>query len=415
MSADPAAILTIHRAAHEIGGNCIEVRCGDERIVLDVGRPLNAPNDATGLLPATLDLSTPATVIISHPHQDHYGLLDETPVDWPVHCGEPTRRLMEVTAKLSGRVYSHAVTTWKSGVRFELGKFAITPILTDHSAFDAHMVLIDVGGKTLLYSGDFRRHGRKAALVERLMRAPPEVDVLLLEGTNLGSDKPCVTEADVERDFEDLFRETPVRVFVAWSAQNVDRTVSIYRACLRAGRTLVVDLYTAEIMEMLAGFGRLPAPGWSQIKVLITAGARRRYRSDEGEAFVSRIIEHGMSASALQTTRERLAIMTRRSLIRDYARKDVAPCADDAWSWSQWRGYLANEDGAAVRDWFETNGARAVHIHTSGHASTADLRAFAQAIAPKALVPIHGVKWDEAQAGFPPIKRLQDGEPYPLA
>ncbi|WP_433966793.1 hypothetical protein [Tunturiibacter gelidiferens] len=74
---------------------------------------------------------------------------------------------------------------WKSGSPFEVGPFRITPHLTDHSAFDAHMLLIEVQGKRLLYSGDFRTHGRKSPLVDRFMAAPPsDIDVLLMEGTN---------------------------------------------------------------------------------------------------------------------------------------------------------------------------------------------------------------------------------------
>lgn len=407
--------LTVHRATNQIGGNCIELRSGDDRLVLDVGRPLDAPSDAKGLIPSTLDVSQPATILISHPHQDHYGLLEEAPGHWPVRCGEPTRRLMTITANVTGRSIPQAIEPWTSGVTFTIGPFQITPLLTDHSAFDAHMLLIEAHGRRVLYSGDFRRHGRKSALVERLMRSPPsDIDVLLMEGTNLGSDKPCVTEPDLEDRFVELFRRTPGRVFVAWSAQNVDRTVTLYRACLKTERTLVVDLYTAEVMEMLAAFGRLPAPGWRQVKVVMTAGLRRRYAGADGDAFADRMAKLGISAATLERSAEPLVIMTRPSLIRDFARKDVKPTANDAWSWSQWRGYLDNADGVAVRAWFDGVGAKADHIHTSGHASPNDLREFASAIGPKTMVPIHGVKWDEDQPGFPPITRLKDGEPLRL-
>lgn len=218
----------------------------------------------------------------------------------------------------------------------------------------------------------------------------------------------------VGRRFVKLFRKTLGRVFVAWSAQNVDRTVTLYRACLKTGRTLVVDLYTAEVMEMLAEFNRLPAPGWKQIKVVMTAGLRRRYNGADGDAFADRMAKLGMSAASLEGSLEPLVIMTRPSLIRDFVKKGVAPTADDAWCWSQWRGYLDKADGAAVRSWFDAAGADAEHIHTSGHASSSDLREFAAAIRPKTMVPIHGVKWDEDREGFPPITRLKDGEPYHL-
>ena len=403
--------LTIHRSAHEIGGNCIELALGGARILLDMGRPLAAPKDARGLLPPSLDITTPATILISHPHQDHYGLLEEAPADWPVHCGEPTRRLMHLTMGLTGRSLPHAMQSWRSGERFAIGPFHITPLLTDHSAFDAHMLLIEAGGKRLLYSGDFRMHGRKRALVERLMRDPPrDIDVLLMEGTNLDSDKPCVTEDDLEERFRSLFERTKGRVFVAWSAQNVDRTVTIYRACLKTGRTLVVDLYTADVMQMLAEFNRLPAPDWQRVKVVMTRGLRRR----TDDAFADQLVKNGnaISAAALQNASEPMVIMTRGSLLRDYVTKGVAANADDAWCWSQWSGYLREPDGAFVAQWFDAGGASAEHIHTSGHASASDLRAFAAAIAPKQLAPIHGVKWDHDQPGFPPLLRLRDGESH---
>jgi ribonuclease J len=408
--------LTVHRATQQIGGNCIEIATGDHRILLDVGRPLDAPNDAAGLLPTTVDLKAPMDgVLISHPHQDHYGLLQETPRDWPVFCGEPTKRLIQLTSAIFGKPIDRDFRTWKSGTPVEAGPFRVTPHLTDHSAFDAHMLLIEAKGKRILYSGDFRTHGRNSALVHRFMDSPPpDINVLLMEGTNLGSDKPCVTESDLETDFEALFRETKGRVFVAWSAQNIDRTVTLYRACRKSGRTLVVDLYTAEVLEMLGEFGKLPQPYWFNVKVVVTSAMARMYRRKSNDAFVARMVPHGMSAKKISATPGKWVVMVRPSLMRDYAKSGVEPNAEDAWSWSMWRGYLKNDDGRLVQQWFDDGGSRAVHLHTSGHASPADLRDFANSIAPRWLVPIHGVAWDNEAKGFPPIRRLTDGEPMTL-
>ena len=360
--------LTVHRATQQIGGNCIELSTTDgDRIILDVGRPLDAPPDARGLLPKSLDVTSPMDgVLISHPHQDHYGLLEDVPSTWPVYSGEATARLIKLSSAISGKQLPHEFISWKSSVSFEIGPFAVTPLLTDHSAFDAHMLLIEVYGKRILYSGDFRTHGRKSALPQRLMKTPPaNLDVLLMEGTNLGSDKSCVTESDLEDAFVALFRPTAGRVFVAWSAQNVDRTVTLYRACLRAGRTLVVDLYTAEIMEALADFGKLPRPGWNNLKVVITSAFARMYRRTGREAFIERMAHHGISARKLAETPSKWVAMARRSLIRDYAHAGVVPNPDDAWSWSMWLGYLKNEDGMHVQEWFDGGGSRAEHIHSS--------------------------------------------------
>jgi mRNA degradation ribonuclease J1/J2 len=34
--------VRIHRGAHEIGGNCVELRHGQDTLILDSGKPLSA-------------------------------------------------------------------------------------------------------------------------------------------------------------------------------------------------------------------------------------------------------------------------------------------------------------------------------------------------------------------------------------
>jgi glyoxylase-like metal-dependent hydrolase (beta-lactamase superfamily II) len=70
-------VLTIHRAADEIGGNCIELEHDGHRLLLDAGSPLvgDGTTEPQGAIPRTLDTSKDiAGLVISHPHQDHWGL-----------------------------------------------------------------------------------------------------------------------------------------------------------------------------------------------------------------------------------------------------------------------------------------------------------------------------------------------------
>jgi ribonuclease J len=217
-------VLTVHRGTRQIGGSCIEIEHPQgDRLILDAGRPLDAPDGATGLLPASLDRSRPATVLISHPHQDHWGLVEELPSAWSIWTGARSAKLIAVTSEVTRRPFGRTLRTWESrSGPFAIGPFAVTPILTDHSAFDAYMLLIEGAGKRLLYTGDFRRHGRKSALVDRLMAHPPAgIDVLLTEGTKLGSEKPVKSEDEIEHDFVELFARTQGRVFVSWSAKTL--------------------------------------------------------------------------------------------------------------------------------------------------------------------------------------------------
>jgi len=407
--------LTVHRGTQQIGGSCIEIVHPDgARLILDAGRPLDAPDGATGLLPASLDRSRASTVLISHPHQDHWGLIEELPPDWPIWTGSGSAKLIAVTGDVTRRPLTRIFETWDSrSGPFVVGPFIITPILTDHSAFDAYMLLIEGAGKRILYTGDFRRHGRKSALVDRIMAQPPaDIDVLITEGTNLGTDKPVKTEDEIEHEFVELFERTKGRVFVSWSGQNIDRTVSIYRAAKHAHRTLAIDLYTADVLDRISEGTRLPRPGFQNLKVVVTRGLGSNYRSQGRENFVDRMVPHGISAKRLEGSRH--VVMLRRGLIRDYKLAGVVPTADDAYNFSMWRGYLSDPYHTEALEWCRAAGAEIAYIHTSGHASPADLRAFAAAVQPKMVVPVHGVKWDEELHGFGPVRRLADAEALTL-
>ncbi len=414
--------LIVHRSAHQIGGNCIEIAYQGHRLILDAGSPLDRQPEDVDPVPPSLDTSSPVDgVVVSHPHQDHYGLLRGLPESWPVWCGRPTEALMRLTAALTGGSLPQVVHTFNSFTPFVVGPFKITPLLTDHSAFDAHMVLVEVGGRKILYSGDFRRTGRKSKLVDRMIATPPTgVDVLLLEGTTLGRAGGFPTEYDLEAQFKDAFRQTSGRVFVSWSAQNIDRTVTIYRACKQTGRTLLVDLYTVDVLEQLGAFYEsLPQMGWPNLRGVVTSGIKRLYESPDRmnrPEFIERCCTsgHAFGAAKLESGRRKNVVMLRPSLLRDYSRKGLSLTKDDCWVFSMWSGYLEGTEYQTVRGAFDEAGARFEKIHTSGHASRGVLQAFASSINARHLVPIHSFEWDQHADGFENVTRLRDGDVFEI-
>ncbi len=153
-----------------------------------------------------------------------------------------------------------------------IGPFSITPFIVDHSAYDAYALLVEADGKRLFYSGDLRTHGRKRRLVERLIESPPkDIDVLMLEGTSLGRTAPGLrplSESELVGEFVHAFAETDGLALVQTSAQNIDHIVTVYPACQKANRTLVLDLYAAQILEA-TGNSRVPQSQWDSIAVAI--------------------------------------------------------------------------------------------------------------------------------------------------
>ena len=67
------------------------------------------------------------------------------------------------------------------------GKIQVSPYYVSHSAFGAYMFKIEVEGKTILHTGDFRKHGYLGkGLFRTLQYLVGPVDLLIIEGTMLG-------------------------------------------------------------------------------------------------------------------------------------------------------------------------------------------------------------------------------------
>lgn len=140
----------------------------------------------------------------------------------------------------------------------------------------------------------------QGGLVDGLMKHPPKgIDLLITEGTNLGTSKPTVTETDLENWLVERSKTVKGRIFVSWSGQNFDRLTTLYRVAKRTRRDLVIDLYTADMPEQVAEGSGLPRPGWPNLKVVLTAGLRRLYADRYGESCIGGISRTGLGAAAL--------------------------------------------------------------------------------------------------------------------
>ena len=411
--------ICIHRAADAIGGNCIEIVASTgERLLLDAGRPLDTPEGELTPVPAMLDTTMPvAGILLSHAHADHCGLLESLPAEWPVYCGKATETLLRLSEALNKKQITQNFTHWKNEKAITIGPFTVTPSLIDHSAFDAYALQIDVEGKTIVYSGDFRAHGRKASLTENFILSPPrQVDALIMEGTNLTAadvaPKPALTEDELEDRLVSLFKECRGRIFVSWASTNIDRTVTLYKACLQSGRVFVPDLYCMLMLMRLKEFAKIPQPEWTngRMKAVVTRKMLHLMRQLGEPELVENLKKHNaaINAKTLTANPARWVIMARGSMLDDFAAKGIIPNEQDTWVWSMWKGYLEKESTQSLRDFFAP--CHYEYLHSSGHASPDVLRRFAEAMQPKMLIPVHGTGWRANAAQFPNLKPVADGE-----
>jgi ribonuclease J len=408
--------LRIHRGANEIGGSCVELEAQGQSILLDLGLPLDATDAEVSLLPhisGLMDGSNPNLlgVILSHTHGDHHGLTGLVHPSIPVFMGARAETLLRASRSFVRYTpQPQTIRTYASQVPFDLGPFRITPFLTDHSGFDAYSLLVEADGKRVFYSGDLRAHGRKAQLVEDLIRHPPRsIDVLLLEGTTLrraDSDGTPETEQELEgRVFESINGASGL-VLAVFSPQNIDRFVTIFRASRRAGRTFIADVYLTHILDQLA-LPSLPRADQGGFRVYLPDLQKRRIIADKAFDLVSRYRRARIYREEMVADPARWVMLFRESMMRDIER--LPPHTASTLLYSLWPGYL-QRGNSRLEGWCREQEIAFEIVHTSGHADPRTLARLAQALNARMVVPIHTDAPLVMKTLIPNVRTVRDGD-----
>lgn len=279
----------------------------------------------------------------------------------------------------------------------------------DHSAYDAYAVLVEADDKRVFYSGDFRGHGRKRKVFDVFLATPPSnIDVLLMEGSTLGRDagETYPSEDQLENRFVRLFKHIEGMALVWSAAQNIDRLVTIYKACRKSGRQFIIDMYTASILRAIDN-PNLPQPGWSNLRVFLPRSQKQVIRSRKLFAFAKSFSSHRIYPEQLKGIAGSSVMLFRPSMVKDL---EEAECLQGAiLMYSLWPGYFEEERLSWFKDWLASSGIQMERCHTSGHASITDLKRLAEALKPGVLVPVHTFKPEEYSDHFAHVVLRDDG------
>lgn len=412
--------ITIHKGTNEIGGSCIELSTNNSTILLDYGTPLQ--EDSTQIkIEKPID-----AILVSHPHQDHFGEIANIDTTIPIYCGELAKELMNATKIFMGNApLKNNFYTFKAWERFNIGDFTITPYLVDHSATDAYAFLVEADNQKVLYSGDFRANGRKSKLFDNIIKDKKlkNVDVLLMEGTMIQrSNHDFPDEQSVENKIYETIKSDDQISFMIGSSQNIDSIVSAYRACKKAGKIFVIDMYTAWILEKLKIVSSsIPNMSWDDVKVLRSFGKIYYDKISENPShfggFKSKIYDDGnhIQLDEIKLSPNKFFIKMSPSFIEKSIQKLEVDNANIIYS--QWLGYLKeefnNQKSIEILKRLEEK-YNWVYAHTSGHADLEALQMFASSINPKKLIPIHTEHKEEFENYFDNVAVLEDNEVYEI-
>jgi ribonuclease J len=413
--------VKIYRGSKEIGGTCIQLTADNGKILwIDLGTPLSTQNPDTSYRNNKVD-----ALLISHPHQDHFGLMESVGLDVPVYIGQVSEDLIKATKRFLGvnppRCNFQRLTPWKEFRILET--FTVYPYLVDHSSPEAFAFLIQCDGKKLFYSGDFRSTGRKGFLFDRMISNPPKnIDLLLIEGTMVERSKQeYKTEAQVEMAITEIVMNQQNMTFVVSAAQNIDRFCSVFTACLRANKMLIIDVYMAFVLEMVSKMSdRLPTIDAYRVLVYNPKAQMDKVTEEEFQDFVTKVNAKAVHGGIFIKP-EKFVYFLRcpnEKLI-----EKISPKGTINLIYSQWKGYLEEDHKTYCTDLInrlrDQGKVKFTLIHTSGHATLEELKEFAQAIKPKKIVPIHTdnpvkMKLEFATFGFPDVEVWEDGKEYSI-
>lgn len=374
--------ITIHRGQNQIGGSIIEIASDTTKIILDAGSELD---EETPVAPQIDGLfsgqATYDAVFISHYHGDHLGLCDQVLPEIPIYIGKGAADVTNAARKYLNKPEYRFAAYYEAGKTIVIGDMEITPYLCDHSAFDAYMFHIACGGKSLIYSGDFRSNGRKS--FSHLLHRLPCADALIIEGTTLSrASKPPETEADLEQIAVKAISKTDAPVFILQATTNIDRLVTAFKAARRSNRVLIQDLYMAEVASA-AGENIPNARTFSGVRVFITNGWNGRHELLDSKYRKSKIGRSGIAKQKF--------VMCVRPSMQTYLEKLSEELSFDGGIlfYSMWGGYKDKEDIATFLQFMQDKGVEIIDLHTSGHADAETIQALINDVNPTYIIPVH--------------------------
>lgn len=285
------------------------------------------------------------------------------------------------------------------------GRFAITPFMADPAASDTCAVLVEADGAVLFYIGDLR-----TGAVQKLLHEPvPQVDALLIEGATIGkasSSDGFPTESDFEEKFVSLFRQTRGMPLVWCSGQNVDRIVTIFRACVRTNRQFIVDASTADMLRktrLASGEGA----AWERVR-MFRAGQTRQTKRRQTAASPDAGGPPRIGGDELAAAAGASVMVFKPAMMQPL--EDAKCLVGARLIFSMWSGYLEYEKANPVLEWLERHGIPLDQCYTPGHAGLMDLIKLREAFPAAAVVPVHARQPSRFEELFGNVHRCADGE-----
>lgn len=220
------------------GGQWIAVDCGFALSAAPGGNNMVSVPSLAALEQHDIKLSA---LLITHGHEDHIGAVAHLwqKLDCPLYATRFTARL--IRNKLDPKQKWPRLHEIKPLQPVGIGAFQAEWIPVTHSIPESNAIVLDVAGKRLYHSGDWKLDSKpvvgELTAQGRLQAIGREgVDVIIGDSTNAPNRGASRSEADVQNGLQDAIRPCSQRVIVTCFASNLARLQSLTEIAFDAGR-----------------------------------------------------------------------------------------------------------------------------------------------------------------------------------
>ncbi len=422
--------ITIYGGAGEIGANkvLIEDKGYDAKFFLDFGKNFEAMRQYYDfpLVPQSLEElmqiealpnlpnlynhpekdEQPASdidaVILSHAHSDHSGYIPLLNRSISVHMGNCTRGIFEARLLGSHKAFDTNIEglqihNFATGDKIRIGGVEIEPVHVDHSIPAAYAFIVHCSEGTIIYTGDFRRHGTCPQLTQDFIAAvqkngPP--DIVLSEGTNIARAE-LSNEKEVQQKAIDIIEKCSSLAIVDFSEPDFDRFRTMQLVAKATGRELVIEPRRMWVLHAINQCQNLGTPSISHDTSIrwFDASKKRisRYESllQKSDLRIKEFDSRALTASDLRDNPKRYLLCTSFGSISVIQR--VKPPAAGIYLLSASEPF--NEESEISFDkllnWLALSGLAMYSAHCSGHIHPIELCRTLEEMKPKLVVPIH--------------------------
>jgi ribonuclease J len=375
----------------EIGLNCMAFECGGQVLVVDAGSmfPEDHMYGVDLVIPDVRYLEERRDrvlgILLTHGHEDHIGAL---PLILPKLPGVPLYGTPMTLGLVKEKVAEHRLDPMPHLVEIHpkdrvcLGPFQVEFIRVCHSITDGVGLAIRTPAGVVIHSGDFKFDpspvGEAPLDVQSFSRYGEEgVRLLLSDSTNVERAGYSLSETEIKKNLEEIFRNCPGRIILSTFSSNIQRIREVVQLTEQAGRKLYLNgrsMVTAIRLAGELGYLRLPPD-------LVVDSSDLSNLSKE-KLVVLTTGSQGEPLSAL-------------SLMASNRHKWLQIEVGDTVVFSS-RFIPGNEKAIfGIINALYRKGARVIYdpiarVHVSGHASREELKLMIHLTRPEYFVPIHG-------------------------